>query len=79
VKDRKIRVSTMRIHHVLSDFLNAYPAPAVGTAIELWMKEGLLATAPLIEPSHVAEVIEFIVGLERAASVHDIDIRALGA
>jgi NAD(P)-dependent dehydrogenase (short-subunit alcohol dehydrogenase family) len=79
VKDRKIRVSTIRIHHVLSDFLNAYPAPAVGTAIELWMKEGLLATAPLIEPSHVAEVIEFIVGLERAASVHDIDIRALGA
>jgi len=79
VKDRRIRVSTVRIHHVMSEFLGAYDAEQIAAATEEWMKEGLLAMTPLISPVRIAEAIAFLIGLPPEASVHDIDVRALGA
>jgi len=79
VKDRKIRVSTVRIHHVNSEFLSAYSAEQISVATQEWMREGLLAMTPLISPSRVAEAIAFLIGLPAEASVHDIDVRAVGA
>ncbi len=79
VKDRKIRVSTVRIHHVMSEFLAAYSAERIAAATQEWMKEGLLAMTPLISPVRVAEAIAFLIGLPPEASVHDIDVRAVGA
>jgi NADP-dependent 3-hydroxy acid dehydrogenase YdfG len=79
VKDRRIRVATVRIHHVMSEFLGAHSAEDIGSAAQLWMREGLLSMTPLMSPARVAEAIAFLVGLPPDASVHDIDIRAVGS
>ncbi len=79
LKDRKIRVSTVRIHHVASEFLSGFPAENVAAAVATWKAEGLLGATPLLGPDHVAETIAFLIGLPPSASVHDVDVRAAGA
>jgi len=78
LKDRKIRVSTVRIHYVASEFLSDVPAQRVGEATEAWRKEGLLAVVPLMSPARVAETIRFLIELPPEASIHDVDVRAAG-
>jgi len=79
LREQKIRVSTLRIHYVASEFLSAMPAERVGEATEVWRREGLLAAVPLMQPARVAETIRFLIELPPEASVHDVDLRASGA
>ena len=79
LKERKIRVSTLRIHYVASEFLSGYPAERLVEATGAWTKEGLLAPVPLMPPGRVAETIRFLLELPTDASIHDIDVRANGA
>jgi len=79
LKQRTIRVSTVRIHYVASEFLSAMPAERIGEATEAWRREGLLAAVPLMSPMRVAETIRFLIELPAEASVHEVDLRASGA
>jgi NAD(P)-dependent dehydrogenase (short-subunit alcohol dehydrogenase family) len=79
LKERRIRVSTVRIHYVASEFLSAVPAERIGEATEVWRKQGLLSEVPLMAPARVGETIRFLIELPPEATVHEVDLRATGA
>lgn len=79
VSEQRIRIATIRIHGVASEFLNAYPAERVTEAVGQWMRDGLMPAARrLIAPARVAEAIEFVIGAPPEASINDLEIRPLG-
>ena len=78
LRDRRVRVTTVRINNVASEILVDLPAERVTECVRVWTEEGLVARVPVISPTRVAETIGFVIGLDPEASLHDVEIRAHG-
>jgi NADP-dependent 3-hydroxy acid dehydrogenase YdfG len=77
VAGRGIRVMTVEVHNVATEFASTFDPALLAVAIESWMARGLLnRAAPLLDPDDVARAVVFQLAQPPRASVHTLTIRS---
>ena len=77
VASRGIRVMTVEVHNVATEFASTFDPALLAVAIERWTERGLLnRAAPLLDPDDVARAVVFQLAQPPRASVHTLTIRS---
>lgn len=72
-----LRVMTVEIHNVSTEFAAGFDPAAMATALGRWQALGLFnPAAPLLEPADVARAVVFQLAQPARASVHELTIRS---
>jgi NADP-dependent 3-hydroxy acid dehydrogenase YdfG len=72
-----IRVMTIEIHNVASEFATNFDPELLPAAVQRWKELGLLNPAtPLLEPEDVARAVVFQLAQPARASIHELTIRS---
>lgn len=77
VAERGIRVMTINVHNVATEFASNFDPQLMVQAIARWQELGLLnPKAEVIAPDHVARAILFQLSQDDPASVHELVVRS---
>ena len=77
VAERGIRVMTLEVHNVSTEFASGFDPARLPEAIRRWTELGLLnPAAPLLDPVAVARAVVFQLAQPEPASVHTLTIRS---
>src|SRR5581483_322698 len=77
VAPRGIRVMTVEIHNVATEFATNFDPAVLPAAIGRWKDLGLLnPSAPLLAPEDVARAVAFQLAQPERASIHELVIRS---
>jgi NADP-dependent 3-hydroxy acid dehydrogenase YdfG len=72
-----IRVMTVEIHNVASEFASNFDPALLPVAVQRWKELGLLnPETPLLEPEDVARAVAFQLSQPARASIHELTIRS---
>jgi NADP-dependent 3-hydroxy acid dehydrogenase YdfG len=72
-----IRVMTIEIHNVSSEFAASFDPALLPMAVQRWKELGLLnPETPLLEPEDVARAVVFQLSQPPPASIHELTIRS---
>jgi hypothetical protein len=77
VAERGVRVMTVAVHNILTEFATTFDAEVLPRAAKRWEELGLLnRRARLLAPEDVARAIVFMVSQPDPVSVHDLEVRS---
>jgi NADP-dependent 3-hydroxy acid dehydrogenase YdfG len=76
VGGRGIRVMTMQVHGIATEFAAGFDPQALATAGQRWVELRLLnREAEVIDPAHVGRTIAFMLAQPPNVSLHDVTLR----
>jgi NAD(P)-dependent dehydrogenase (short-subunit alcohol dehydrogenase family) len=77
VAPRGLRVMTVEIHNVASEFGTNFDPTVLPTALQRWKETGLVnPETPLLAPEDVARAVAFQLAQPERASIHSLEIRS---
>jgi len=77
VAPRGLRVMTVEIHNVASEFGANFDPALLPTALQRWKETGLVnPETPLLVPEDVARAVAFQLAQPERASIHTLEIRS---
>jgi NADP-dependent 3-hydroxy acid dehydrogenase YdfG len=77
VADRGIRVMTLAVHNIGTEFASSFDPEILPCAARRWEELGLLnRAAAILDPADVARAIVFMLAQPDPVSVHDLEIRS---